>query len=85
VPLYDFRCQQCDELFEALVSSTERPVCPVCGAVDVQRVYSFAGPFKVGPRGLAARRSNATRRAREEQRRERFAKQREQRKQHGKG
>jgi hypothetical protein len=53
--------------------------------MDVVRVYSFAGPFKVGPRGVAARRSDAKRRAREEQRRERFAKQREQRKQHGKG
>jgi hypothetical protein len=48
-------------------------------------VYAFAGPFKVGPRGLAARRSNATRTAREEKRRERFAKQREERKRRGNG
>jgi hypothetical protein len=44
---------------------------------------SFAGPFKIGVRGAAARRSNAVRRAREEQRREGFAKQREQRRQQG--
>jgi putative FmdB family regulatory protein len=86
MPVYDFKCDRCGERFEAATRPGERPACPVCGAPDVERVYSaFAGPFKVGPRGLAARRSNATRAAREEQRLERFAKQREERKQKGDG
>jgi hypothetical protein len=44
---------------------------------------SFAGPFGVGLRGGDARRSDAARRAREEQRQEGFARQREERKQRG--
>jgi putative FmdB family regulatory protein len=85
VPLYDFRCRSCGERFEALTKVDGRPDCPVCGASEPDRLLgSFAGPFKIGVRGAAARRSNAVRRAREEQRHEGFAKQREQRRQQGK-
>ncbi|HUZ27779.1 MAG TPA: zinc ribbon domain-containing protein [Solirubrobacteraceae bacterium] len=72
MPLYDFVCRSCGERFEAR-SSPEAPVaCPVCGAPDTERqVSGFAGPFTVGLRGAAARRSNTRRRAREEQRQER--------------
>ena len=46
--------------------------CPACGEPDAERLpTAFAGPFSGGLRGAAAKRSNATRRAREEQRRER--------------
>jgi putative FmdB family regulatory protein len=84
MPLYDFRCRACGDQFEALVASTAQPPCPVCGAPDPERLLgSFAGPFTVGMRGAAAKRSNATRRAREEQRQEGFARQREERRQGG--
>jgi len=77
VPLYDFRCRSCDERFEARAAHDQLPACPACGAAETERIPSgFAGPFTVGLRGVAAKRSNAARRAREEQRRER----REQRK-----
>ena len=57
---------------------------PHCGASDPERVLTgFAGPFKVGLRGAEAKRSNDTRRAREERRQEGFARQREERKQRG--
>jgi putative FmdB family regulatory protein len=72
MPLYDFRCGACTERFEARAAHDEMPSCPACGSPDSERVQSaFAGPFTVGLRGAAARRSNAVRRAREEQRRER--------------
>ncbi|MDQ6745820.1 MAG: zinc ribbon domain-containing protein [Actinomycetota bacterium] len=72
MPLYDFRCQRCEEHFEALTGVSGSATCPRCGSEEVERVYSaFAGPFLVGLRGHAAKRSNATRAAREEQRRER--------------
>jgi putative FmdB family regulatory protein len=75
MPLYDFRCRSCGETFEARTSVDALPGCPHCGADETERqLTSFAGPFTVGLRGAAARRSNATRRAREEQRRERRAK-----------
>jgi putative FmdB family regulatory protein len=84
VPLYDFRCRSCGEQFEEYVSVSVTPPCPSCGGAEVERVLtSFAGPFTVGLRGLAAKRSNATRRVREEQRRERREQRREQRRQQG--
>ena len=71
VPLYDFVCARCEERFEARVSERERPVCPACGAGDVERVpAAFSGPFTTRPQGQDARRSDAVRRAREEQRRD---------------
>ncbi len=82
MPLYDFRCRHCGERFEELAREEELPSCPACGAADPERLLgSFAGPFTVGLRGAAARRSNANRSAREQQRQEGFAKQREARKQ----
>ena len=80
MPLYDFECTECGERFEELVASSgPAPPCPTCGALDPARLLgSFAGPFKIGRYGQAARRSNAVRAAREEQRRERKAQRREQ-------
>ncbi|HLJ03475.1 MAG TPA: zinc ribbon domain-containing protein [Solirubrobacteraceae bacterium] len=84
MPLYDFRCRQCGERFEELVPVQELPACPRCGSPEPERLLgSFAGPFGVGLRGAAARRSNATRAAREERRQEGFAKQREERRERG--
>ena len=84
MPLYDFRCPRCGERFEARTPSDGAPPCPSCGAQETERLLSpFAGPFTVGVRGEAARRSNASRRAREEQRQEGFARQREERRQRG--
>jgi len=72
MPLYDFCCRACGEGFEARAPHDQLPPCPVCGAPGAERLLSpFAGPFTVGLRGAAARRSNAVRQAREEQRRER--------------
>lgn len=62
----------------------ELPACPACGALDPERLLgSFAGPFSVGLRGAAAKRSNASRRAREDLRQEGFARAREERRQRG--
>jgi putative FmdB family regulatory protein len=72
MPLYDFSCRACGARFEARVPHDQPATCPECGAPGAERMLSpFAGPFTVGLRGVAARRSNATRRAREEQRQER--------------
>jgi putative FmdB family regulatory protein len=74
MPLYDFRCRHCGERFEEFAAPAQSAPCPACGSKDVERVLSaFAGPFTVAPRGVAARRSNAQRRVREELRTERKA------------
>jgi putative FmdB family regulatory protein len=78
MPLYEFKCAACGTSFEAQVPHGQQPACPCCGAAGAERVFSaFAGPFTVAPRGTAARRSDAARRAREERR----AQRREQRRQ----
>lgn len=86
MPIYDFECQACGERFEALVAVSHRPACPACAAPEPERLFSpIAGRLRTGLRGGAARRSNATRHARDEQLREGFAKKREERKQRGDG
>jgi putative FmdB family regulatory protein len=84
MPLYDFRCRACGARFEERTAASEVAPCPSCGSEETERLLSpFAGPFTVAPRGLAARRSNATRRVREEQRQERKEERRRQREEQG--
>jgi putative FmdB family regulatory protein len=47
VPIYEFRCDACGELFEALVDAgTESAECRACGAEGAERVLSaFAPPM----------------------------------------
>lgn len=84
MPLYDFRCRGCGARFEERTGAEELAPCPDCGSDDTERLLSpFAGPFTVAPRGLAARRSDASRRVREEQRLERKEERRRQRQERG--
>ncbi len=73
MPLYDFSCRQCGQPFEARAGfDAPGPPCPVCHTPDPERVISgFATSRSPAPRGLAARRSDDTRRIRETQRAER--------------
>jgi putative FmdB family regulatory protein len=78
MPLYEFECRACGRRFEELVTATREPVCPACGELEPDRLLSnISPPPKVGLRGAEARRSDAVRRAREEQRQERRAERRE--------
>ena len=41
MPIYEFRCGQCEARFEALVAvGTESEECPECGAAGAPRVMS---------------------------------------------
>jgi putative FmdB family regulatory protein len=74
VPIYDFSCESCGEVFEELARADELPPCPSCGAPEPRRLISqVSPPARIGLRGAAARRSDATRRAREERKREQRA------------
>lgn len=71
MPIYDFRCDSCGTEFEELVRATETPPCPSCGAADPRRLLSqVSPPQRIGLRGMEAKRSDATRGAREERKRE---------------
>jgi putative FmdB family regulatory protein len=84
MPLYDFRCRGCGKVFEARAGFEEEVPCPVCAAPGAERLLGeFAGPFTTAMRGYAARRSDATRATREEQRRERKEVRAERRRENG--
>ena len=43
MPVYEFKCNACDETFEIISSLAERDdkaVCPACGGRDVKPVFS---------------------------------------------
>jgi putative FmdB family regulatory protein len=41
MPIYEYRCTGCQERFEELVSaSASAPPCPICGSIEVARVFS---------------------------------------------
>lgn len=48
MPVYDYECQKCGEIFEALHGIDEKaPPCPACGAPKPKRLMSavtIAGP-----------------------------------------
>lgn len=81
MPIYEFECSKCGARFEELVRAGETAPCPQCKSAEVERRYSQIGEPRVpvGLTGQAAAQSNAKRKAREEQRREKFAADREKR------
>jgi putative FmdB family regulatory protein len=40
MPLHDFRCRGCGQLFEALVRTGTTPMCPSCGSADLEQLLS---------------------------------------------
>ena len=51
MPIYEFRCLKCDEIFELLFRSSDDPQemkCPHCGNEDIERVLSRTN-FSLGP------------------------------------
>jgi len=42
MPIYEYQCKKCDELFEEFLSTSDKPPppCPKCGSEEVQRKLS---------------------------------------------
>jgi putative FmdB family regulatory protein len=40
MPIYEYQCRACDEVFEALVRSGESAACPSCQGHDLERLLS---------------------------------------------
>ena len=83
MPIYEFECQKCGARFEELVRAGAKAPCPQCKSSEVERRYSQIGEprIPVGLTGKAAAESNSRRAAREERRKEKFAADREKRRQ----
>jgi len=74
MPIYEFRCAGCGEVFEELVAGEgAAAACPACGSADSERVLSNVSPPGRLPRGAKVRDSESRRREREAARRDRIA------------
>lgn len=40
MPIYDYRCNDCDKTFELLIRSSSVPVCPACGSQQLEKLLS---------------------------------------------
>jgi len=42
MPIYEYRCEKCEERFEEYLSTSDKPApaCPTCGSEKVQRRLS---------------------------------------------
>ena len=46
MPIYEFRCKQCDSTFEKLFTSSQQkssPACPECESGDTTQLFSVFG------------------------------------------
>ncbi len=49
MPIFDYRCNQCDTVSELLLRSTDCDVtCPNCGSADMERLVSASYTIKMG-------------------------------------
>lgn len=44
MPLYNYCCADCDNIFELLVKSSDVPACPSCGSQKLERQMSMIAP-----------------------------------------
>ena len=57
MPLYEYRCAECEHEFETLVSAgrADQATCPACGTGEVRRLLSlFSAPRGAGQVGGAS-------------------------------
>ena len=43
MPIYEYQCRACGRSFEMLVRNSERPACPACHSLDIERLISSFG------------------------------------------
>jgi putative FmdB family regulatory protein len=72
MPIYEFECEECGELFEELVPANAAVVCPSCGSERTRRLLSTVSPPGRQPRGAGVRSDESRRRERESARQERI-------------
>ena len=48
MPLFEYECRKCGQLFEALVVGARTPVCPKCKSQDLEKRVSALGFAGVG-------------------------------------
>jgi putative FmdB family regulatory protein len=61
MPLYDYRCTSCQQVFELLVRSGTLPACPHCAGTALERQVSLTAPQGTSRALIAAGRRAAAR------------------------
>jgi putative FmdB family regulatory protein len=59
MPIFEFRCRQCANQFEALVRGTTTAACPSCQSDDVEKLLSSFAVSGDGTREKALRAARA--------------------------
>ena len=62
MPIYEFECEGCGEVFEELVAAGAAAPCPECGSERTRRLMSTVSPPGRTPRGAAVRSDESRRR-----------------------
>ena len=45
MPMFDFRCEKCNHVFEKIVKHSEKTECPKCQSRQTDRLISKPGSF----------------------------------------
>jgi putative FmdB family regulatory protein len=48
MPIYEYHCGKCNSEFELLIRTSEQPVCPSCGAEQLEKLLSVPAAPSVG-------------------------------------
>ena len=48
MPIYEFHCGKCNQEFEQLMRSEDKPECPSCGANKVTKLFSVPAAHSGG-------------------------------------
>ncbi|MBL8307983.1 MAG: zinc ribbon domain-containing protein [Rubrivivax sp.] len=59
MPIYDFRCSACDQVFELVVRGSLEPACPHCASTALQRQVSLTAPQGTSKAIIASARQKA--------------------------
>ncbi len=57
MPIYEYRCRQCQHQFEQLVLHGTVPTCPACNAVDLDRLISMFTGITEGTKAASSKRA----------------------------
>lgn len=52
MPLYEYSCRECSSEFELLIRGNEKPRCPKCDSLKLDKLLSAAAAHTAGSRDL---------------------------------
>jgi putative FmdB family regulatory protein len=61
MPFFNFHCPDCDATVELLVSASDTPSCPTCGASRIEKLLALSVPPGTSKATIQAGRSAAAR------------------------